>query len=161
MPATIHPMKSGAPRSIQGEQDDRSRAVYVMEMEDVDTYTSKANDEVLKCRIGGHRWPFSREVAFSAYVGGYFIRRMRCECCELAEKIEQWEERRISGQNRWVFVDSNLVYHRKLDGTAYTAPTGRGRMTRAQVRGSMMTSAMHGMTAAQVRKSLRQQQKVS
>ena len=53
------------------------------------------------------------------------IRRRRCECCELVERIEYWW--RAPGRNtRWESLHSKLVYHTGENGERYLAPPGQG-----------------------------------
>ena len=143
--------------SVQGEQQPASgweRATP----HDVDTYVDRVSDEVLECRQNGrHRWPALRvqdQPFHSVDETGLFVRRILCQCCELAVRIEKWEASGRGRRARLERVSSHVEYLTGSSGETYLAPSGRGRMTPRQVADSVASKAVQQQSLAALRKKL-------
>lgn len=131
--------RSGAVRSIQGEQAERSTSTRV-----------RASDEVLACRERGrHLFPTIRQAGIH-FTGvddtGLLLRRLRCGCCRMAVKVEKWEGLQIGDRTRFRRVTSTLEYRTSDDGQTYLAPTGTGFITPRQIGDAIASQALSGTT---------------
>lgn len=153
----FQPPSSSRVRSIQGEREAREQPALADEG-DVDQYVQRADERVLDCRQRGHSFPPSRRNVMDftdVDESGLLIRRVRCGCCNLADRVEKWDVRERRGVvTRCVLVSATIHYRTDLDGRTYLAPSGQGRMTRRLVRNSVVTSAFAGQDARQLRASL-------
>lgn len=161
--ATVSPI-----RSIQGERDlvkAATSAYREMKVDEVDDYVRKASDGVVACRERGrHLYEATRrrgggtarggEIFTEEDSDGYLIRRLRCVCCKLVDRIERWETRREHGQLRYRFVDSRPHY-RTDTKEQYLAPSGCGHIRPRTVRESLVTDALSGMSVTEVKKLAR------
>ena len=128
-----------------------------MDMADVDRYVDGASEEVIACRERGrHLWPSMRKaklVFTDVTEDGLLVRRVLCECCQLARRIEYWETVGRGRNTRYQPVGSSIEYLTGSDGERYLGPQGRGRMTNKMIRNSMVTAALHGQSPAMVRQA--------
>lgn len=140
-------------RSIAGEQ--QNDVYFQMDEGDVDQYVANATDAVLRCRESGHRFEGIRRGVID-FVGvdndGLLIRRLPCTQCGCAEREEHWEAYKSGRQTRFRCIARTLNYRTGPDGEQYVAPSGRGRMTRTQVRDAMMTQALGELSLSHVRR---------
>lgn len=148
-------------RSIQGEQELVKAATSTyreMKVDEVDDYVRKASDGVVACRERGrHLYESTRHggVMFTEVDDdGYLIRRLRCTCCELVDRIERWRTVREHGQLRYRFEDSRPHYRTDTD-ERYLAPSGNGHIRPRTVREALVTEALSGMSVAEVKKIAR------
>lgn len=160
MAATVTDLKkSETMLSIQGGRVVRKQISQFMDDGDVDEYVQKASDAVLTCRERGrHMFPSIR-MAGVEFVDvdedGLLIRRLRCLCCKLAERVERWEARGRGANVRYGRVAATTQYVRGEDGESYLGPQGHGRMTPKMVQASLLTSALAGQSIGALRKSAR------
>lgn len=113
----------------------------------VQAYVETANDDVLECRVRGHRWPFTKKrKGFTGYSlsTNLFVYRVRCRCCQLVERVEYWEAKR-AGKNHTLFervaveLDYSVVGD---DGQRYLLDKGEGHMSRRQLDEAVMTMSL-------------------
>lgn len=142
--------------SIQGEQQQEAGRVRASD-EDVDLYVDRVSDEVLACRERGrHLFPTIRQAGIhftDVDRDGLFVRRLICNCCELAVKVEKWEGIKRGRRVRFQRVASHLEYRTGADGQTYLAPSGRGHMTPRQIADSVASKALQGQSLAALRKA--------
>lgn len=142
-------------RSIQGFNEDEANKAQFMSDGDVDTYLSKASDDVLVCRERGrHLYPSVSKtgVRFTAVTDdGLLVRQVFCESCGLAERREFWETIGRGQNIRYVRLDTTVVYHQGPNGQTYLAPAGQGRMTPRMIQSAIVSQAMSGMSVAKVK----------
>lgn len=143
--------------SVQGEQQPAGGWERATQ-DDVDTYVDRVSDEVLECRQNGrHRWPALRvqdQPFHSLDETGLFVRRVLCQCCELAVRVEKWEASGRGRRARLERVSSHVEYLTGSSGETYLAPSGRGRMTPRQVADSVASKAVQQQSLAALRKKL-------
>jgi hypothetical protein len=143
--------------SIQGESQARDVAGARASEEDVDLYVDSVPDGVLECRERGrHLFPAIRQagIYFSGVdESGLFIRRVMCQTCGLAVRVEKWEGSRQRGRTRFQRVEAQLQYQTGRDGESYLAPRGRGRMTTRQIGDSLASKAFAGQSLAAIRRA--------
>lgn len=142
--------------SIAGEQQAAHDSVFeAMDQGDVDQYVNNATPETLECRLGNHRYAKVTNIDFVGVDGqGLLLRRLPCTQCECAVQWEHWEDYKdSSGKQRFRRLYSSLSYKKGPDGQVYTAPTGRGRMTRKQISDALMTRALSDRTLRDIRKA--------
>lgn len=146
MAGTVTPMFSDGPKSIQAEQQ-AANQLALMSESDVDAYVREAADETLVCRAGGHRFPLREKGGFR-FVGvtpeGFLLRHLTCQQCGLVRRVERWDVRHKGDKvTRMEFVSAAMDYSlRDHQGQGYLAKSGRGRMSRKQVRGAVATMDM-------------------
>jgi hypothetical protein len=155
-------------RSIQGERTDEQATAAVMPQEDVDQYIGEADEPVVLCRERGrHLYP-STHAAGLRFVGvtedGLMIRRLRCECCGLVDRVELWDVRQHRGRiTRCELVSARPEYRTEYgtNGTVrrYTARPGHGRILPKRVRNALGTGQLAGQSYREVLKEARAGQK--
>lgn len=151
-------------RSIQGEQQHQQQLDLFMPQEDVDTYVRESDDKVVECRERG-RHPFetirSSQMRFEGETEeGFLVRRQVCPCCGLAVRVEHWDVRHHRGRvTRCELVMARTEYRteRLKDGTVrrYVAPAGRGRIRPRQIRNTVGTMALSGMSYTELIREVR------
>lgn len=139
--------------SISGERQLKN-AHLSMDQGDVDQYVANATDSIVECRESGHRFQSVRSgVVFTGVDDdGMLIRRLPCTRCACVERLEHWMPYRQGRQTRYRCEHKTLVYKEGPNGERYVAPSGHGRMTRQQLRDSLMTNALNGHTLSEIRK---------
>lgn len=138
--------------SIVGEQQAQPTE---MDQGDVDQYVSNATDAIVQCRESGHRFNSVRNgVVFTGVDGdGMLIRELPCTQCECVKRVEHWMPYKQGRQTRYRCEHRTLVYGTGPNGERYIAPAGHGRMTRQQIRDSLMTNALNSFTLSEIRKA--------
>lgn len=148
-------------RSIQGEQQSKAERVVVWaEPDDVDQYVDDVPDDYLPCRLGGHDIPpMPRNASVSEMfteldANGEPIRRTVCRGCGKAERVEQWTLRggRLRPVSSYLWFPAYLL---KPGEPPYTQKPGHGRMRRADIRESLASLCVKGMSEAQIKKQLK------
>lgn len=149
--------------SIQGELLEEDPTRWVMDQADVDEYVDRQTPEVLECRERGrHTYPLMlvadpEDLHFTDVDEdtGLFIRKVYCTICKLAYRRERWRGVETSrGRAYWEPVDASVSYETGPNGETYLAPSGKGSMRSKQVRRSIATKKMSGMTPAKMRKRI-------
>jgi hypothetical protein len=147
--------------SIQGERQQQLQGTQLMELSEVDRYVDSVSDEVLACRERGrHLFPSIRTAGIQfvdVTDDGLLVRRLLCQCCQLAERVEYWQATGRGVNTRYAPVSATNNYLIGPDGERYLGPSGRGRMTPKMVRNSLASSALQGQTAEMVRKAARKE----
>lgn len=142
--------------SIQGERQALTQTTPMMDIGDVDSYVDGVSDDVLACRERGrHLFPSIRQVGvkfIDVTEDGLLVRRLTCQCCHLAERVELWEGTGRGTSTRYAPVTATIDYLRGPNGERYLGPQGRGRMTPRMVRNSLASRALAGQSVAAVRK---------
>jgi hypothetical protein len=87
---------------------------------------------------------------------GLLVRQLLCTCCQLAQRVELWETTGRGRNTRYAPVSATINYLRGPNGERYLGPQGHGRMTPKMVRNSLASQALHGQSAAAIRKEARQ-----
>lgn len=147
-------------RSIQGELFDKQGTTW-MDMDEVDKYVDSVSDDVLACRERmRHMYPSIRKagIVFTDVTDdGLLVREVKCECCQLAVRVEFWEARTVGSgkkrETRYGMVAAHTTYSVGPNGERYLGPAGHGRMTSRMVRESVATQALAGQSLALVKKA--------
>jgi hypothetical protein len=151
------------PLSIQGERERDTSAPVLMDLAEVDQYVDNSSDDVLACRERGrHIFPSIRQAGITfidVTDDGLLVRQLLCTCCQLAQRIELWETTGRGRSTRYVPVSASINYLRGPNGERYLGPQGHGRMTPKMVRNSLASLALHGQSAATIRKEAKQRAK--
>jgi hypothetical protein len=125
-------------------------------MDTVLDYVTSASDEVLECRVRGHRWPFAKKRnGFTGYSlsTNLFLNRERCKCCGLAYRLEYWEVTRVSkGHTKFERVAVELEYQNDENGNSYLLEPGHGYMGRKQIDEAVMTMSLSNVTVSELKK---------
>lgn len=158
----LSPVFSG--KSIQGEQQAEASAGFEpMDNDDVDAYVDRMPDDVIACRERGrHLMPPIRQagIRFTDVTDdGLFVRVLQCTCCGLAYRVEYWEAYRVGRETRYRPVAAHLEYRDGPNGERYLGPAGYGRMSSKQVKESVASKALAGVTMARIRKDIRDAQR--
>jgi hypothetical protein len=143
--------------SIQGEQRTKGNQGRPADPGDVDHYVDKVPEEYLICRERGtHEFPrINRKDPVKTFTGfdkntNTLTRELRCLGCGAARRTEHWQWRR----NRATFVGNELDYPAawRINGVPYAMPLGVGKAGRVQVRESLASQCLSGLTLAQIKK---------
>jgi hypothetical protein len=152
--------RDSGPLSIQGEHARDTNAPVLMDLAEVDQYVDSSSDEVLACRERGrHIFPSIRQAGISfidVTDDGLLVRQLLCTCCQLAQRVELWETTGRGRNTRYAPVSATINYLRGPNGERYLGPQGHGRMTPKMVRNSLASQALHGQSAAAIRKEAKQ-----
>lgn len=147
--------------SIQGERQQHLQETPLMELSEVDRYVDSVSEEVLACRERGrHLFPSIRAAGIQfvdVTDDGLLVRRLLCQCCRLAERVEYWEATERGAKTRYAPVSATNNYLVGSDGERYLGPRGRGRMTSKMIRNSLASSALQGQTVTMVRNAAKKQ----
>lgn len=146
-------------RSAQQEQieDTTPRERHIASDVTIAAYVEHASDEVLECRIRGHRWPFtSKPDGFDDYdpATKLFINYTRCRTCKLVWRKEWWQcigARR--GHLEFELVATEPDYKRNPETGEQYLVTGEGYMPRKKIHAAVMKAAFSNKTAAELRKA--------
>lgn len=148
--------------SIQGELLGKDPTRWTMEQSDVDAYVDRQSPEVLTCRERGrHTYQLMvhanpEDLHFTDVDDdGLFIRKVKCEVCTLAYRRETWRAVELGrGRAYWEPVSAGTSYEIGPNGESYLAPSGQGSMTTKQVRRSIATQKMAGVSPTKVRRRI-------
>jgi hypothetical protein len=153
------PQHEGAPKSIQGEEQEAYAPLYAEDVE-VEKYVDAQSPGVITCRERNrHDYPSIREAGlhFSGVnlTTGFHIRRVRCQSCNLVENVELWDLRHKGDTiTRAERVSARPDYTlRGPNGERYLAPEGHGRMLPKQVRNAVATGQLKGLSFKEIRKA--------
>lgn len=152
-------------RSIQGELLDKDPKQWRADQADVDAYVDRQSDEVLKCRQRSrHEWPELKRDAVDNFDGvdddGLFFRRLICEDCRLNVRFEMFEAKSRGGRVWFEYVGAKGPFPIVgPDGETYKAPSGIGTMTGRQVKNSLVTRSMQGVSLKDIRRQVKAKQK--
>jgi hypothetical protein len=114
---------------------------------DLEDYIARADDTVLDCREGLHRFP--RRSASNApleLINGQWRLTELCTHCGLAQREQIWSLTVRRGVVvRAEYVRSTIRYLRDDEGNRrYLAPFGQGRINRRRLRERLMLQSLEG-----------------
>lgn len=146
--------------SIQGEAlRERDARAVPASIGDVDNYVDSKSQGILNCRSAGHIFPAQSktQLKFTGYDTELkaFERRIGCvNGCGCIFKVELWQPRGSGKHRRWQMVGTKREEHTNADGETYAMKPGLGRAYRKDVKESMATVALSGVSPAQILKEL-------
>jgi hypothetical protein len=114
---------------------------------DLDAYIARADDAVLDCREGLHRFPRrSASTAPLELINDEWRLVELCTHCGLAQREQIWALTVRRGVVvRAEYVRSSIRYLRDDNGNqGYLAPSGKGRINRRRLRERLMLQSLEG-----------------
>lgn len=146
--------------SIQGEQQKRQReATPQATPGDVDNYVDKKSEGILNCRSGGHFFPpqSKAQLKFTGFDfdANAFEREIPCvNGCGCIVRVELWQPVGSGKRRRWNYIGVKRREKANAEGETYAMAPGRGRAYRRDIKESMATLALKGITPEQIMKEL-------
>lgn len=152
--ATVLPFRSTQQEFLE---ETTQRVRHIASDVTIGAYVEKASDEVLECRLRGHRWPFTRNPdGFDDYdpATDLFLNYTQCKCCKLVWRKEWWQ---VTGAKRghlnFELVATQPDYSRNPASGEQYLTTGEGYMPRKKIHAAVMKAAFTTQTVAQLRKA--------